>query len=184
MAGDIFLSIPALTGIVLFVLFWIATRAYFRFRGPRIVTCPETMRPAVVEVNAKRAARTAPFGEPVVEVKSCSEWPDRGDCDRACGDGIAAAPADSKIRKVVANWYANKRCVLCRKSFGNPAWLEHEPALIDPYGRLLTLDEIPVRDIPDVLSTHSPVCWDCRMADLIRRNRPDLFGRRTRRPLQ
>ena len=62
----------------------VITQVYFRFRGKKSVTCPRTDRPAEVEVNARRAAATAAFGRPKIEMVSCTEWPERKSCDQEC----------------------------------------------------------------------------------------------------
>src|SRR5579864_6791150 len=51
--------------------------AYRKFRGKRIVTCPETGTPATVELDGGHAALTAVFGEPSLRLKACSRWPEK-----------------------------------------------------------------------------------------------------------
>ncbi len=58
--------------------------AFLRYRAARAVQCPTTGRSAVVEIDARRAARTAFPGPPVLRVKHCSHWPDLEGCDEAC----------------------------------------------------------------------------------------------------
>ena len=55
-------------------------RSYIRFRGKRLVTCPETQRPAAVEVDAARAALSASTGLEHLELQRCSRWPERAGC--------------------------------------------------------------------------------------------------------
>jgi hypothetical protein len=44
-----------------------------KYRGLRLITCPENFQPAAVKVNAFRAAHwRAVSGEPVVNLKPCS----------------------------------------------------------------------------------------------------------------
>jgi hypothetical protein len=49
-------------------------RAYCRYRGTKIVTCPETERPAVVEVDAQHASLTSTVGLPDI-LENCWRWP-------------------------------------------------------------------------------------------------------------
>jgi hypothetical protein len=50
-------------------------RAYSSYRGPEIVTCPETGRPAVVEIDALHASLTSTVGLPDIQLKNCQRWP-------------------------------------------------------------------------------------------------------------
>lgn len=66
----------------------VITQVYFRFRGKKRITCPETDKPAEVEVDARRAAASAAYGRPKIELTSCSEWPEHRDCDQNCAKQI------------------------------------------------------------------------------------------------
>jgi hypothetical protein len=61
-------------------LAWIAGRAYFRHRGTRVVTCPETHAPAAVRADGRRVSVSTAFGEPELRIGSCSQWPEHGVC--------------------------------------------------------------------------------------------------------
>ena len=63
-----------------------AVRAYFNFRGKRLVTCPETHKPEAVDVNASEAALGVFFVEPTLRLKECSRWPERQGCGQECLD--------------------------------------------------------------------------------------------------
>ena len=54
---------------VFFLLLSSAATVYLKFRGTRVVTCPETKEPAAVEVDAKYAAFTVPIGERGLRLK-------------------------------------------------------------------------------------------------------------------
>ncbi len=58
----VYLALAAVTFTILF-LAWRGVLAYFRFRGVRLVSCPETAESAAVEVNARHAALTRGLGE-------------------------------------------------------------------------------------------------------------------------
>lgn len=70
-------------GITYFVLRPVAS-AYLRFRGTRVITCPERGEPTAVEVDAKHAAFTAGLGEPYLRLAGCTRWPEHQDCSQAC----------------------------------------------------------------------------------------------------
>ena len=86
--------LTAILGVVglgaLYVLLPVARDAYRVFRGPRLVTCPQTQGPVVIELDANRAARTALFGEPTLAVQSCARWaePLKPMCVQECLDGV------------------------------------------------------------------------------------------------
>jgi hypothetical protein len=54
--------------------------AYLWLRGKRLVTCPETQKPAAVEVAAGEAAVGAFLTEPTLHLRECSRWPEREGC--------------------------------------------------------------------------------------------------------
>ncbi len=106
--------------------------AYLKFRGRRIVICPETEKPTAVEVDARFAAASAVFGEPSLRLKTCSRWPEHRDCGQECLEQIQAAPEE-----LLANWYAGKKCALCGRPIGAIRRRGHDPALMDPSGKTL-----------------------------------------------
>src|SRR5689334_8275968 len=85
-------------------------RAYFTFRGKRLVTCPETHKTEAVNVAAAEAAAGAFFVEPTVRLKECSRWPERQDCGQDCLQQIEADPENCLVWNIVAKWYEGKEC--------------------------------------------------------------------------
>jgi hypothetical protein len=67
-------------------------RVYFRFRGTRLVTCPETHKPAVVEAAARSMGMQAILNEPCLRLSECSRWPMRRGCGQDCLRQIEARP--------------------------------------------------------------------------------------------
>lgn len=152
--------------------------AYLKYRGTRLITCPESKGPAAVEVDARHAAVTALLGEPSLRLQACSHWPERRDCGQECLAQVEAAPADCLVRTILARWYEGKVCVLCRKPLGDVARSLHKPALMNPERRTFEWQEISPEKIPEVLATHLPVCWDCHIAETFRRLHPELVVER------
>lgn len=130
--------------------------AYRKFRGKRVVTCPETSQPAAVEVDARFAATSAVLGEPIVRLKTCSRWPEHKDCGQECLEQIQAAPEE-----LLMNWYAEKTCALCGTPIGAINHRGRQPALMDTSGKTLAWDAFTLEKIPEALATHLPVCWNC-----------------------
>jgi len=54
-----------------------AIRSWLKYRGKRLVTCPETQRPEAVDVAVRRAALEAFLGHREVRLRDCSRWPER-----------------------------------------------------------------------------------------------------------
>jgi len=72
-------------------------RVYFKFRGTRVVTCPETHKAAVVEVAAKSMGMQAILDEPCLRVSECSRWPMCKGCGQDCLREIEARPSELRI---------------------------------------------------------------------------------------
>lgn len=68
-------------------------RAYLKFRGTRLVTCPENSEPAAVTIDPKHVFMTGAVGEPDLRLSSCSRWPERQECAQECLRQIEAAPS-------------------------------------------------------------------------------------------
>ena len=160
---------------VFFLLLSSAAAVYLKFRGTRLVTCPETKEPAAVEVDAKYAAITAPTGERGLRLKDCSRWPESQDCGQQCLGQIVSAPEDCLVRNILTKWYEGRTCVFCGKTLGEIDWLHHKPVLMSPERVTLEWNEIPAEKVPVVLQTHMPVCWDCHIAETFRRRYPERF---------
>jgi len=153
-------------------------RAYLKFRGARVVTCPETKAPAAVELDARHAAFTAAFGEPDLRLKDCSRWPQRRECGQECLEQIELAPMECLARTMLTGWYEGKSCALCRKAFGEIQWLDHKPALLSPERNAVEWHEVRAEKLPEVLATHRALCWNCLVAETFRRRFPELVVER------
>src|SRR5262249_61527412 len=103
-------------------------KAFLRFRGKSIVTCPETHAPVGVAVDALRAAATAPFGGPELRLKACTRWPEREPCGQECLVQIEASPEDCSVRHLLARFYARASCVLCGAPTGPIPATGRQPA--------------------------------------------------------
>jgi hypothetical protein len=150
-----------------------AVLAYRRFRGRRVVTCPETHRPAGVTMDAAQAAAAAFHGHAQLRLSACSRWPERAGCGQECLSEIASAADGCLVRSLVRGWYAGKRCAFCGKAF-ELHWHDHRPALLGPDGRTREWSELPVEQLPDAFATHRAVCWNCHVAESFRREFPEL----------
>ena len=80
--GLVLVAILALA--LLYVLMPLVADTLRRFRGPRMLSCPEAGSEAEVGIDASHAALTSAFGRPLLRVKSCSLWPERERCRQDC----------------------------------------------------------------------------------------------------
>src|SRR5947207_7277115 len=72
-------------------------RAYSRYRGTQIVTCPETGRPAIVEVDALRASLTSTVGPPDIRLENCWRWPLKEQCGEERQTDLDVAPGQCRV---------------------------------------------------------------------------------------
>lgn len=155
-----------------------AVRAYLRYRGSRVVVCPERLDIAAVEVDAAVAALTAPYGRPDLRLKSCSHWREPGECGEKCLAQIAAAPEACLLRNILSGWYLGRICVYCHRPFAKLRWHDHAPALLSPARVTVEWKDVPPERVMEVLATHRPVCWNCHVAETFRHAHPDLVTER------
>jgi hypothetical protein len=80
--------------VLLVMLGLVFGRAYLKWRGERVITCPENKRPAGVLVNTRHVLLMTLEGKSDLRLKSCSRWPERKDCGQECLRQIEAAPED------------------------------------------------------------------------------------------
>jgi hypothetical protein len=149
-------------------------KASSRYRGTRTVTCPETSRPAIVEVDALEASLTSIVGRPDIRLETCSRWPIKKECGQECLANLDVASGECLVSGVLMRWYSGKNCVYCGKLTAELHWIDHQPALLSPEGELVEWSGVPLESLSTVLKTHRPVCWNCYIAQSFRRDHPDL----------
>jgi hypothetical protein len=169
------IGVAVLVGLgVLFLFGRRLARAWMRYRGTRVVVCPENREMVAVRVDAAHAAATAPQGRPELRLESCTRWPEKAGCGQECLGQIASAPEACLLRNILADWYQGKSCVYCRREFHVIHWHDHQPGLVSPEGAIRGWESFRPEQVLDVLTTHKPVCWDCRVAETFRREHPEL----------
>jgi hypothetical protein len=148
---------------------------YLRYRGKRVVTCPETRKPVGVEVDAGHAALSAAVSHPDLRLKSCTRWPERQNCGQECLSQIELSPEDCLLRNILKDWYRGRKCVSCGKPFGELHFLDHEPALLSPVGKTVEWSAVAPEEVAALLATHFPVCWDCHITETFCREHPEMI---------
>ena len=152
-----------------------ALRTYLKFRGKRLVSCPETHKPAAVRIAATQLALKSTVGNGPLRLSACSRWPEREACGQECLAQIQEAPQACLVWTIINRWYQGQNCAYCHKPFGEIHWHDHPPALVDYERRTVEWDKIPTDKLQDALGTHWPVCWNCHIAETFRREHPELI---------
>jgi hypothetical protein len=154
--------------------------AWFRYRGARVITCPENRSVAGVQLDALHAALTS-FGAPNLRLSACSRWPERAGCGQECVSQIHEAPEGCLVRNILAEWYRGKSCASCGQHFGEIEWEIRKPALISADKVSIEWSLVAAERLPETLQTALPVCFACHMANTLVREHPDLVTDRSRR---
>ena len=151
------------------------------YHGVRLITCPENLQPAAVNVAAFDAAKWfAISGETDLHLRDCSRWPGMAGCDQACLSQIESAPGACRVQSIVTSWYEGKDCELCGKEIGEVVWHERPPAVRLPDGTISTWKEIAAQELPKVFAGGVPVCWACYTVETFRHEHPEMVIERIR----
>ena len=173
----------SLLGVVLAVYAAIAFVTWYRLRGTRVVTCPETERPAAVTLDVGHAAATAVWERADLKLKACSRWPERAGCDEACLAQIADSPDGTRARTMVAQFFETKHCAICDQPIQPLHTAALQPGFLDPVSHdAEAWDEVPADRLPDAFETRHAICANCTLAESFRRRFPDRVVDRTPRP--
>ncbi len=149
-------------------------RAWRKYRGGAVVTCPEDQKPAGVTLDARHAAITGRVGAPELRLSACARWPERGDCGAPCLSQIATSPNDCLIRYALERWYEGKTCVYCGQPFSAIEWTSAKPALLQRGEVSVDWNQVPAEKLHETLSEAQPVCFACHTAGTMVRQHPDM----------
>jgi len=166
--------------IVLIVYAGIASAAWFRMRGTRVVVCPESGQPATVEVDAAHAAVSAILERSDLRLKACSRWPERERCKQTCVQPVAIAPHRTRPR-LPEHFFDGKECALCHRAISEVHSGEEQPGLLNPISRdVVGRETIRAQELPRLLRTHAPICSNCRIVETFCREHAHLVVDRHR----
>jgi hypothetical protein len=188
LAGEVLMTVTVVTITIAVIVLAVGlvtlraipgVRTYFNFRGTRLVACPETHKPAAVEVAAGEAGLGTFFNEPTLRLKECSRWPERQNCGQDCLQQIESDSQSCLVWNIVSKWYENKVCVFCRKPIGALHQWDHAPALLGRDFQTTEWKNVRPEELPEVFANHQPVCWNCHVAESFRRLHPELVTDRS-----
>ena len=174
--------IVGLAVVLLAIAGWRVTRAWLRFRGTRVVECPETEKPAGITLDAAHAALTGFSSFPQLRLSTCSRWPERAGCGQECLNEVEASPEDCLVRNILIRWYQGKVCVSCGHPIGEIDWAGAQPALLRPDRVSMEWSEVPAERLQETLATTSPICFACHTANRMVHEHPELVLDRGRPP--
>lgn len=152
----------------------LVARFVLRWRGTRLVRCPETHAPAAVELDVRQALVDGLFGREHLRLRTCSRWPERAGCGEDCLAQVERTPEECRVRNIVNEWYRGKPCAFCGRTFGEIHWHDHKPALRGADGVTHEWNEMRPEQLPRLFETCAPVCWNCHIAESFRREHADL----------
>lgn len=154
----------------------------YKYRGSRVITCPENQAHAGVSLDVRRVVATGLVSAPKLRLSSCSRWPERAGCGQECLSQIEAGPTDCLVRTILSEWYAKQKCVFCGLDFGDVQWAVRKPAVLTGKQVLLSCGEIPAENLPEVLAAAKPVCFSCYTATTWVKQHPELTVDRSSKP--
>jgi hypothetical protein len=162
--------------LLVFAAAYVVVRVHsaLRFHGKMLVTCPETLKPAAVEVGLARAAWASVVGHMKLRLSDCSRWPERSDCDQDCLIQVERDPEGHRVWTIAAHWFEGKKCAYCGKPIQPLSHLDRRPAVVGSEKLTAQWDEIPAEKLPEAFSSARPVCWGCHMTETFIREHPDL----------
>ena len=152
-----------------------------RWRGARVINCPETNDPQTVRIDAKHAALTSVGALPELRLESCTRWPERQDCGQDCLKQIENSRDGCLVRSMVAEWYVGKSCVYCGKPIVFSGFADHAPALVAPDGTTVLWKDLRPESLPEIFRTHKAACWNCHVAESVVRKHPEVVTVRPER---
>jgi hypothetical protein len=180
MGTGIGLAFAALLLVAMTIVF---AGLYVRYRGKRIVTCPETNLPVSTEIDAALAAGTWIAARPRFVVTACSRWPEHAGCAQACSLQIEASPEETLVRTIVTRWYAERNCVYCAQPIADIGGFV-SPALLTADGELCEWADVAADDLPRFLVNSVAVCATCELVEDFRRRFPERVSDRKVTPLR
>jgi len=144
----------------------IAIRTWWRLRGSRVVTCPETRRPAGVTIDVGHAMVSAVWERADVRIAGCSRWPERRGCAETCVPQIEESPESTRANTLAARFFQGRVCVICRRRLGTLKNGGLQPGFMDPLTReVVPWTQVAAADLPDAIARRRPLCPECTLAE-------------------
>ena len=144
----------------------LSLQSYFQNRGRQSAICPENGEPVNVEVDNKFAFWTALRGLEHSRLKSCTRWPEKGDCGQECLAQIDPSPEN--VERLMIGWYKGKACAICTRAIAPSDWRRGRLAWLDDEHKLVELREVNLKQLQFVLQGMRALCWTCHQEERVR----------------
>jgi hypothetical protein len=164
------IAVAILAGVIGYRAFGL----WWTYRGARVITCPENLRPAGIFVDTGHVAVHPFTSNPRLRLSSCSRWPERAPCGQDCLSEVADAPRECLVRNILVRWYADKHCVSCGRLIGEITAAGVKPAVLRADKISVEWSEIPAEQLPETLVASAPICFTCHIGNLLVRTHPEL----------
>jgi hypothetical protein len=168
--------LAAIAAMLCCIAGWRLLSAWWKYRGRRVVTCPENQRPAGVSVDARHVVATALGKSPQLRLESCSRWPEKAGCGQQCLNQIEASPEGCLVRNILITWYAGKVCHSCGRLIGDISLAGAKPAVFRADGESVEWSEIPAENLQETLLAANPICFACHTAKKMAVEHPGLVS--------
>ena len=162
------------------VAVWRLGGRWLKYRGQRVITCPENHRPAVVALDAMHAAETVFGRPPELRLSECSRWPEKAGCGQECLGEVRESGANCLVRNIIAKWYRDKVCAACGQPIGKIDWTGSRPALLLADRVSVEWSQLPADKLVGTLAVASPICFACHTANRLIEEHPELVTDRHR----
>jgi hypothetical protein len=148
--------------------------SWWKYRGDRVITCPETKKAAGVTMDAGHAAFTSLAKRPSLRLSDCTRWPERAGCGQECLRQIEKAPDGCLVRSILLHWYEGKNCASCGRPIGDIPLAGSKPALL--LGKTGTMEwkQVRAERLHETLAVAAPICFACHMASTLVQEHPEL----------
>jgi hypothetical protein len=172
-----FLGAALVTGLPLAL----SLQSYYQNRGRQAARCPESGQPVDIEVDSEYAFWTALRGLEHSRLKSCSRWPEKGDCGQECLAQVNPSPEN--VDRLLTKWYEGKICAICERSLSASDWRRSRLALLNEQNKLFELRHMHLEDLQSTLQHMRPLCWNCHQEERVQQAAPTRFFKGDRHSL-
>jgi len=143
----------------------LSLQSYFQNRGLQSAICPESGDQVDIEVDNKYSFWTALRGQEHSRLKSCTNWPEKGNCAQECL--VQVDPSPENIERMMLSWYKGKACAICARAITPSDWRRGRLAWLDNH-KLVELRQVNLRQLQLKLNELRPLCWRCHQDERVR----------------
>jgi hypothetical protein len=144
----------------------LSLQSYFQNRERQSAICPENGERVDVEMDSKYAFWTAYRGQEHTRLKSCTRWPEKGDCGQECLEQVAPSPEN--VERLMLGWYQGKSCAICTRAITPSDWRRGRLGWLDDEHKLVELRHVNLKELQFALQAMRALCWTCHQEERIR----------------